>query len=120
MYLFISLTALCLVGLYVGRDMGSEMVCEGPREGAWATNGSRCITKTCYIEGDCGFKANPASYCEKISMRDHFGTLHYHLGMPLEIEGNVHRWHAAKGDQGIGITARFRNDLLVEFQCDVG
>lgn len=119
-YLIVSLTALCLGGLYVGRDVVSETVCEGPRDGTWAANASRCITKTCYIAGDCGFRAFPAGNCDKILMGDHFGTLHYYLGMPLEIDGNVHRWHADKVDPGIGITARFQSDLLVEFQCKAG
>jgi len=117
-YLVVSLAALCLGGLYMGRDAVSEIVCEGPRDGTWATNGNRCITKICYIEGDCGFRAFPAANCDKILMGDHFGTIHYYLGMPLEIEGNVHRWHATKDGPGIGITSRFQNDLLVEFQCN--
>ncbi len=103
---------ICIVG-YVGW-FHTESGC-GVRDGHWASNGSYCITRSCYKNQDCGNWASPIGRCNNLEIGDNISEVYFQLGQPLAIDGTTYTWRTNK------ITGQFvaeiDNDQLKDLSC---
>jgi hypothetical protein len=86
-------------------------------EGKWASNGSYCVTKSCYVNGNCGVWVAPQHWCAKVMEGASISEIYFYLGNPLEINGNIFKWRSSKGSPGF-IEAILINDKVVKINCN--
>jgi len=84
--------------------------------GKWASVQSSCVTRMCYLFGDCGKWAFPYLRCPNLKVGDSRAEVYFQLGNPDGFLPGGARWHAAK-DSAQVITVTFRGDQLQSLSC---
>ncbi len=94
-----------------------KTVCEGLRDGVWATVGPGCLTSACYEQGTCRYRTHPPFYCDRVRIGDHISRVYLHLGNPDNIDGENLSWPIGKEGGTVGVTARIKRNHLVAISC---
>ena len=83
--------------------------------GKWASVQSRCVTRSCYKSGTCGYWSNPATRCDRLRDNAPLEEVYFQLGEPDEVKGSNYLWHERKGTR---VEAVIENERLVSLECD--
>jgi len=103
---------VCIAG-YIGW-FHTEAVCD-VRDGHWASNGSYCITRSCYNNQECGNWASSIGRCNNLKIGDNISEVYFQLGQPLSINGTTFTWRAYKTEGQL--IAEIENDQLKALSC---
>ena len=107
---------VALLAVFALARRGPESLC-ALRDGKWAANEDRCVTRACYEDRSCGDWANPAAGCPRLARGDSRREVYFQLGMPSANRGDIASWHKGKGEGG-EVSARFSGDKLETLQCE--
>ena len=87
------------------------------QEGRWASNGSYCITRSCYKNNACGELVAPIKRCPILKAGDPISEVYFQLGNPQSINGSIYTWPVGKAESGI-IEAVIFNKQLNAINCN--
>ena len=84
--------------------------------GKWGSARNECVTRACYVAGDCGSWVHPSTWCRDLRTGDSIGEVYFRLGNPSKVEGNAYTWLDGKPDP-VAFTAIIENGVLTSVNC---
>ena len=85
-------------------------------DGKWASVKSRCITRACYRDHDCGHWAHPAARCSRLQPETASERFISNLGAPDGEDGVKFWWRASKTSDK-KIVAQIEEGTLKALNC---